>query len=75
MEKKTRKYYRVTIKRVPPYYPINNCYEYEEDVFAFSKEGALNKIKEEYSKRYGKHIPKEINEITKDDFRGDKKRS
>ena len=30
--KKTRKYYRMKIKRMPPHYPINESYHYEQDV-------------------------------------------
>lgn len=74
MEKKTRKYYRVNIHRVPPYSAINGSYYFEEDVWAYSKEGAINKIDKQYKDCYGSHIPCEITEITKEDFRGDKVR-
>ena len=43
MEKKTRKYYRVKIHRIPPYSSINGSYYYEEDVWAYSEDGARNK--------------------------------
>ena len=48
MEKKTRKYYRVKIHRIPPYSSINGSYYYEEDVWAYSEDGARNKIEREH---------------------------
>ena len=48
MEKKTRKYYRVKIYRIPPYSSINGSYYYEEDVWAYSEDGARNKIEREH---------------------------
>lgn len=72
MEKKTRKYYRVTIKRIPPYAPINRSYYFEEDVWAYSKKGAENKIYRHCKNCYGHHVPKKVIEITKEEFRGDK---
>ena len=72
MEKKTRKYYRVNVHRIPPYSPSNESYYYEEDVWAYSKEGAINKVNRQHKKCYGSHIPCEVVEISKDDFRGDK---
>ena len=73
MEKRTRKYYRVKVRRIPPYYPINEDYYFEEDVWAYSEEGAANKIIKQYKGCYGSHIPVEITEVLKEDFRGDKK--
>lgn len=73
MEKKVRKYYRVKVHRIPPHYPINKDYFFEEDVWAYSGDGAANKINRQYKGCYGRHIPCEIVEISKDEFRGDKK--
>lgn len=72
MEKKTRKYYRVKIHRIPPYSSINGSYYYEEDVWAYSEDGARNKIEREHKNGYGSHIPCEVVEISKEEFRGDK---
>lgn len=72
MEKKTRKYYRVKVQRIPPYSSINSSYYYEEDVWAYSKDGAINKINRENKNTFGSHIPREVTEISKEDFRGDK---
>lgn len=72
MEKKTRKYYRVKIHRIPPYSFVNKSYYYEEDVWAYSERGARNKIYKEYKDSYGNHIPCKIIEISKKEFRGDK---
>lgn len=74
MEKKTRKYYRVTVHRIPPYAGINKSYDYEQDVWAYSEEGAKRKIEKEHKGGFGRHIPKEVKEITKEEFRGDKVR-
>ena len=40
-----KKYFRVKINRIPPYYPINAAYDFEEDVWAYSDKGAENKVK------------------------------
>lgn len=72
MEKKTRKYYRVKVHRIPPYSLINGSYYYEEDVWAYSEDGARNKITKQHKNRYGSHIPCEVTEISKEDFRGAK---
>ena len=72
MEKKTRKYYRVTIRRIPPYYPVNGDYYYEEDVWAYSEEGATKKIYKQYKGCFGDHTVTKIVEVTKEEFRGDK---
>ena len=69
MEKRTKKYFRVKINRIPPYYPINAAYDFEEDVWAYSDKGAENKVKGQYKKCYGSHVI----EVSKADFRGDKK--
>ena len=50
MEKRTKKYFRVKINRIPPYYPINAAYDFEEDVWAYSDKGAENKVKRQYKK-------------------------
>ena len=71
-EKRIRKYFRVLIRRVPPYYPVNVDYHFEEDVWAFSEDGAVNKIEKQYKNCYGKHIPEKVTEIEKSNFRGDK---
>ena len=70
MAERKRKYYRAIMHRVPPYAGINACYDYEEDVYAFSKEGAIKSIEKFHSKGYGSDYVKEIREITKEDFRG-----
>ena len=72
MDKKTRKYYRVKIHRIPPYSAINGSYYYEEDVWAYSEEGARNKIFKQHKGGYGRHVPCEVTEISKEDFRGAK---
>lgn len=72
MMKKERKYFRVKVHRIPPYSSINGSYFYEEDVWAYSEEGAKCKIDRENKKCYGSHIPREVTEISKDEFRGDK---
>ena len=65
-----RKYYRVTVRRIPPYSTINKPYSYEEDVYAYSTEGALNTVEKYHSKGFGSHIPMNAKEISKDEFRG-----
>lgn len=71
-ETKKRKYFRAKMLRIPPYSFVNKSYYYEEDVWAFSKEGADNKLYKQYKDSYGSIIPQEIVEITKEEFRGDK---
>ena len=73
MEKKTRKYYRVKIHRIPPHHLMNESYYFEQDVWAYSREGAINKINKHYKGCYGKHVPVDVLEVPKSDFRGDKK--
>lgn len=73
MEKRTRKYFRVKIHRIPPYYPINKNYFFEEDVWAYSEKGAAKKIKKEYKCFWGLYSVRKITEISKADFRGEKK--
>lgn len=70
MKQKKRKYYRVTVHRIPPYSAVNGSYYYEEDVFAYSEEGARKSIEKYHSKGYGSNIPTEVTEITKEEFRG-----
>ena len=72
MEKRIRKYYRVNVLRTPPYSLINGTYQYEEDVWAYSEEGAKNKITRQHKNCCGRHIPRKVIEISKEDFRGDK---
>lgn len=67
-----RKYFRVKVLRIPPFSSINGSYSYEEDVWAYSEEGAKRKIGRENKNCYGSHIPSEVTEISKDEFRGDK---
>lgn len=74
MMKKERKYFRVKVLRIPPYSSINGSYSYEEDVWAYSAEGAKCKIDREHKKCCGSHILREVTEISKDEFRGDKVR-
>lgn len=69
---KKRKYFRAKILRIPPHSFVNKSYYYEEDVWAFSKEGADNKLYKQHKDSYGSHVPQEIVEIAKEDFRGDK---
>ena len=73
MEKRTKKYFRVKINLIPPYYPINAAYDFEEDVWAYSDKGAENKVKGQYKKCYGSHVIEKVIEVSKADFRGDKK--
>lgn len=72
MDKRTKKYYRVKVHRIPPYSFVNGSYYLEEDVWAYSEEGAIRKIYRQYKDCYGSHIPREVTEISKEDFRGDK---
>ena len=71
MEKRTRKYYRVKVRRIPPHCPINESYYYEQDVWAYSEDGAINKVNRNHKNSFGSHIPCEVIEIPKEDFRGD----
>lgn len=41
-------------------------------MWAYSKEGAINKVNRQHKKCYGSHIPCKVVEISKDDFGGDK---
>ncbi len=66
----TRKYYRVTVHRIPPYSAVNGSYYYEEDVYASSLEGARKSVERYHAKGYGSNIPGDVKEITKDEFRG-----
>lgn len=68
---KKRKYFRSKINRIPPYSGINGSYFYEIDVWAFSKEGANNKLKRLYKDCCGRHIIEDAVEISKEEFRGD----
>ena len=72
MANRTRKYYRVKVHRYPPFSSINGSYYYYEDVWAYSYEGAENKIRKESAKTYGNNIPCDIKEISKEEFKGDK---
>ena len=72
MMKRKRKYYRVTVHRIPPYSATNGNYYYEEDVWAYSEEGARNKIERQNKDCYGSSIPENVVEISKEEFRGDK---
>ncbi|MCT7397732.1 hypothetical protein N5B56_01355 [Eubacterium sp. LFL-14] len=72
MENKKRKYYRVKIERIPPYSAVNGSYCYEEDIWAYSEKGAVNKVNKEHKNSYGRNYVLDVNEITKEDFRGDK---
>ncbi len=69
---KKRKYFRAKMLRISPHSFVNKSYYYEEDVWAFSKEGADNKLYKQHKNSYGRHVPQEIVEIAKEDFRGDK---
>ena len=73
MTDRKRKYYRAIIHRIPPYASVNSSYDYEEDVYAFSEDGAIKSIEKYHSKGYGSHIIREIREITKEEFRGQHK--
>lgn len=65
-----RKYYRATIKRTPPYAFVNSSYYYEEDVYAYSEDGAIKCINNYYKKGYGDNYVVSIEEISKEEFRG-----
>ena len=69
---KKRKYFRAKMLRISPHSFVNKSYYYEEDGWAFSKEGADNKLYKQHKNSYGRHVPQEIVEIAKEDFRGDK---
>jgi hypothetical protein len=75
MVERKRKYYRAIVHRVPPYAAVNGSYDYEEDVYAFSKDGAIKSIEKYHSKGYGSDYVKEIREITKEEFKGNHKRN
>lgn len=68
--KKTRKYYRIVVHRYPPYSFVNGSYYMEEDVYAYSEDGALNSFERYHSKGYGNNYAESIREITKEEFRG-----
>ncbi len=68
--KRERKYFRVTVHRIPPHYPINKDYTYEEDMYAFSEEGVWKYFQNYNKKIYGHNEPIKIQEITKDEFAG-----
>ena len=72
MKKKTKKYYRVKILRIPPHCSINGSCYFKEDVRAYSAKDAENKINREYKKCHCNYIPSEIVEVSKDEFRGNK---
>lgn len=74
-EKKVRKYYRVLVRRIPPYAFVNGTYDYWEDVYAYSEEGAINCIARRYRKVYGHNIPLKAYEISKEEFKGHHKTS
>jgi hypothetical protein len=42
-------------------------------VWAYSDKGAENKVKGQYKKCYGSHVIEKVIEVSKADFRGDKK--
>lgn len=65
-----RKYFKIIATRIPPWYPINESYKFEEHVYAFSKEGAENTFYKRYRKCYGHHYIDSITEISKDEFKG-----
>ena len=65
-----RKYYRLFVKRFPPYSGINKPYLKEEDVYAYSPQGARNTFLKYHSKGYGDYIIKGLREITKEEFCG-----
>ena len=68
--KKDRKYYRLTVKRYPLYYPINEAYLFEEDVYAYSDIGAQNSFYRYHANSYGGHLIVSTAEISKEEFRG-----
>ena len=70
MAERKRKYYRAIVHRIPPYAGVNGSYDYEEDVYAFSKDGAIKSIDKYHSSGFGSYIVKEVKEITKEEFRG-----
>ena len=65
-----RKYFKIKARRVPPYYPLNSDYLYEEHVYAFSEEGAERVFYNYYKKSFGNHYALEITEIPKSEFKG-----
>ena len=42
-------------------------------MWAYSDKGAENKVKGQYKKCYGSHVIEKVIEVSKADFRGDKK--
>ena len=53
--------------------PYKRSLRLEEDVWAYSDKGAENKVKGQYKKCYGSHVIEKVIEVSKADFRGDKK--
>lgn len=65
-----RKYYRISATRIPPHSWVNCSYPMEEDVYAYSVEGAENTFNNYHKSSYGGYLVEDIREITKEEFRG-----
>lgn len=72
-EKKVRKYYRLLVKRTPPYSTVNASYFLEHDLYAYSKDGAFSSFSRYHKNGYGRHTIITAREISKDEFRGQHK--
>ena len=64
------KYYRIFAKRFPPRNAHMKPYLLEEDVKAYSKQGARNVFLKYHSMGYGDHVVKGLREITEEEFCG-----
>lgn len=72
-EKKVRKYYRLLVKRTPPYSTVNESYYLEHDLYAFSREGVFRTFHQYHKNSYGSHTVMAVREISKEEFRGQHK--
>ena len=73
MEKKKRKYYRLLVKRTPPYSRVNSSYYYEHDIYAYSESGAFRTFSKYHEHGYGSHTIIRVREISREQFRGQHK--
>lgn len=65
-----RKYYRAIVCRIPPYSAINGKYYYEEDMYAYSSDGAQKSFDNYHKNGYGTNYMVKLTEISKENFRG-----
>ena len=65
-----RKYYRISATRIPPHGWVNRSYPVEEDVYAYSVEGAVKTFDNYHKRGYGGYLVNSVCEIARDEFRG-----